>query len=256
MRKNYDLGIFEFEDYAMEITSKELILVNGGYCSGGYRGSSCGGGYSGGYTGSYKGKSSPTYSSCGGSYTSTSYARSNSSSSYGNCGGYFSSTSYGSCSGGKTFNIINRINSSIKQNYDKKYNKDNDGYKCDNWVQEVLTDAKFDYNDYFAGDANRKTCEEHIKSLKAGTYTTDMPSKNGVYIVLMNNGHKYTKEDGSTGTYAAHTGILVIGNGNPCFYDNSSGNKTGGVDKTIGNSTVSSVMNQFGYDSFYYMKVE
>lgn len=87
------------------------------------------GGYSGGYTGSYKGKSSPTYSSCGGSYTSTSYARSNSSSSYGNCGGYFSSTSYGSCSGGKTFNIINRINSSIKQNYDKKYNKDNDGYK-------------------------------------------------------------------------------------------------------------------------------
>lgn len=100
MRKNYDLGIFKFDDYAMEMISKELILVNGGSCSGGYRGSSCGGGYSGGYTGSYKGKSSPTYSSCGGSYTNASYTRTNSLSSYGNCGGSYRMTYISGVCGG------------------------------------------------------------------------------------------------------------------------------------------------------------
>jgi len=260
------------------MTSTELLLVNGGACgggfsgsSGGYSGGSCGGGgsYSGGYSSSYSSGSSSASSSCGGS--SSSYSGGSGSVSYGNCGGGTipnsnncgggytgSGPSYTSsgCGGGNVPTITDRITTSIEQNLDKKYNKNKDGYMCDNWVQEVLTDAGFDYNDYFAGEAKSKTCEEHINSLKKGTYTTNIPSENGVYVVLMNNGHEYTKKDGSKGVLAPHTGLLVIGDGNPYFYDNSSGNKNGGVDITTGNSTVVSVMNQFGYDSFYYLKVE
>ncbi len=283
MRVNNDLGIFDFDDFAMEMTSTELLLVNGGACGGGFSGGSCGGG--GGNAGSDSGGSSSSSSGCGGSSGSDSGGGSSSSSgcggsfngesgtsvSYGNCGGGTiptsnncgggytgSGTSYTSsgCGGGNVPTITDRITTSIEQNLDKKYNKNEDGYMCDNWVQEVLTDAGFDYNDYFAGEAKSKTCEEHINSLKKGTYTTNIPSENGVYVVLMNNGHEYTKKDGSKGVLAPHTGLLVIGDGNPYFYDNSSGNKNGGVDITTGNSTVVSVMNQFGYDSFYYLKVE
>ena len=148
--------------------------------------------------------------------------------------------------------IIDSINDNIKG---KKYVVGE--YQCDNWVQEVLTDAGFNYNDYFAGEAKDKTCEEHIKALKEGTYTTTAPTEEGVYVVLMNDGHKYTKKDGTEGTLAAHTGILVIGDGNPYFYDNSSGNNngTGGVEITKEGTTASSVMDLFGYDSFYYQKI-
>ena len=37
MRENNDLGIFDFDDFAMEMTSTELFLVNGGACGGGFR---------------------------------------------------------------------------------------------------------------------------------------------------------------------------------------------------------------------------
>ena len=46
MLVNNDLGIFDFDDFAMEMTSTELLLVNGGACGGGSSG--FGGGYSGG----------------------------------------------------------------------------------------------------------------------------------------------------------------------------------------------------------------
>ena len=35
MRENNDLGIFDFDDFTMEMTSNELLLVNGGVCGGG-----------------------------------------------------------------------------------------------------------------------------------------------------------------------------------------------------------------------------
>lgn len=40
MRENNDLGIFDFDDFAMEMTSTELFLVNGGACGGGFSGGS------------------------------------------------------------------------------------------------------------------------------------------------------------------------------------------------------------------------
>ena len=202
MRENNDLGIFDFDDFAMEMTSTELLLVNGGACGGGFSGGSCGGG--GGNAGSDSGGGSSVSSSCGGSSGSDSGGGSSVSNScggscnggsgasvsYGNCGGGTiptsnncgggytgSGSSYTSsgCGGGNVPTITDRITTSIEQNLDKKYNKNNDGYKCDNWVQEVLTDAGLDYNDYFAGDAYQKKVKDHIADLKSkgtGNYTS------------------------------------------------------------------------------------
>ncbi len=158
-----------------------------------------------------------------------------------------------------------KLTISINDNKDKKYvcdYKPESDYRCDNWVQEVLSDAGFDYNNFYAGDAKKYTVENHISDLKESgrDYTTETPTEKGVYVVMMNDGHKYTKDDGTTGTLAAHTGILVVTDGNKgsYFIDNSSGNKNKGVDYTYGisetNSTSQAVMAKFGYDSFYYQK--
>ena len=94
MRENNDLGIFDFDDFAMEMTSTEVLLVNGGACGGGFSGSS--GGYSGGYSGSYSSGSSSASSSCGGDSGSSSGSSSSSVSS--SCGGSSSSYSSGNSS--------------------------------------------------------------------------------------------------------------------------------------------------------------
>ena len=142
---------------------------------------------------------------------------------------------------------------SINENSKKEYNKDNSGYKCDNWVEEVLTDAGFTASDYLtAGKASEKTVQQHIDALKKSSndYTTTIPTENGVYVVFMNDGHIV---DGKQ--YSPHAGLLIIGDNNPYFMDNSSGNENHGVEKTYGDTTASSVMNKYGYDSFYYQKV-
>ena len=73
----------------------------------------------------------------------------------------------------------------------------------------------------------------------------------------MNDGKSYTKSNGETGYYEAHTGLLVVQESGSYFIDNSSGNnnKTGGIEKTTGNST-SQIMAQFGYNSFYYQEIK
>ena len=92
MRVNNDLGIFDFDDFAMEMTSTELLLVNGGACGGGFSGGSCGGN-----AGSDSGGGSSSSSGCGGSFN----GESGTSVSYGNCGGGTIPTS-NNCGGGYT----------------------------------------------------------------------------------------------------------------------------------------------------------
>ncbi len=154
-------------------------------------------------------------------------------------------------------NVQKNMEDSIKDNKDgKEYVKGK--YMCDDWVQEVLTDAGIDYKDYFAGDAKDKTCEDHIANLKNSDkeYSTEVPTDKGVYVVLMNDGHEYTNEDGSKGILGAHTGLLVVSDTGAYFADNSSGNLNGvgGVEYTKGNDA-SAVMSKYGYDSFYFQKV-
>lgn len=209
MRVNNDLGIFDFDDFAMEMTSTELLLVNGGACGGGYTGS-------------------------GSSYTSS------------------------GCGGGNVPSITDRITTSIEQNLDKKYNKNEDGYMCDNWVQEVLTDAGLDYNDYFAGDAYRKEVKDHIADLKSkgtGNYTSKIPSKAGVYVVFMDG-------TGSLGTLDPHCGILVVNsNGTMDFTHNSSSNTAAGVgggvwtDQTYSQNN-GTKLSGLAYSNFYFQEIK
>ena len=244
MNEFESLGFFDFEDFVEELTDEQLFAINGGSCaggapSGGYGptgGGSCGGGYN-------PGPSNPTYGgSCGGGGAVTP------SNPY--------PTPTPACGGGYHPNAYDNMKKSIKENIvRKKYIKGS--YMCDNWTQEVLKEAGVDINDYYAGDADSFTCEQHIAKMKNKGYTTKTPETNGVYVVLMNEGHEYTKPDKTKGVLAAHTGFLVIGDGDPYFIDNSSGNSNKGVAKTYGYiNTAPSVMSKFGYDAFYYKKVQ
>ena len=222
-----------------------------GGSSGGGNCSSCGSGNGGGSTTVHGGPDgSPAYDKNG---APVSYEEHYDASKGGNCSGV--DLKYWHKEYEK--NLIKKLEKSINDNIkDKKYVKG--VYMCDDWVQGVLAAAGIDYKKYFAGAAKDKTCEEHIANLKNGNkkYSTEVPTDKGVYVVLMNDGHKYAKADGTVGTFAAHTGLLVISDSGVYFADNSSGNYngTGGVEKTTG-KTASSVIKQYGYDSFYYQRV-
>lgn len=277
---------FNLNDF-MQLDTKALLAVNGGSdCSGittgGSGGGNCsgGGGSSGGgscssssggnRSGNSGGASNSVGASCGsativhgGPDGSPAYDKNGNPISYEE---HYKASTGGNCATidlkywHKEYekNIQKKMEDSINDNKDgKKYVKGD--YMCDDWVQEVLTDAGIDYKDYFAGEAKDKTCEDHIANLKNGNkeYFTKVPTDKGVYVVLMNDGHKYTKKDGTTAVLGAHTGLLVISDNGAYFADNSSGNYngTGGVEKTTG-KTASSVMSQYGYDSFYYQRVK
>ena len=159
---------------------------------------------------------------------------------------------------------------SIKENRKQKYictgNAETD-YRCDNWVQEVLTDAGIDYKSYMAGDAKEFCVQNHIDNLvnnkvEGKDYTKSVPTEKGVYVVFMNDGHDYKNSKGETVPMPPHTGILIVDGENGSssrFYDNSSCNESKGVDITAGKGGVfissAGCMNQFGYDSFYYQKI-
>lgn len=159
----------------------------------------------------------------------------------------------------KTEESLYRMNLSIAQNMEKKYNFNESGYMCDNWVEEVLNDAGYDASKYLAaGKASEKTVQEHIDALcnkGSSAYTQTVPTKDGVYVVLMNNGHK--NKDGKT--LIPHAALLVIENGKNFMIDNSSGNKQSylgfNVERTYG-STAYEAVHKFGYDSFYFQEVK
>lgn len=161
----------------------------------------------------------------------------------------------------KDKDVIERIEKAIKKigrvHYDRKT-----GFQCDNYVQAVLTEAGFDYNDYFAGSAYEYTCDEHITHGKEKkTYSSEIPTANGVYVVLMGSGKEYTRADGSTGTYNSHAALLVIQDGyKPYIIDNSGGNillgyDTGCNDLCVRSSSESAVKAFSLYNDYYFQKV-
>ncbi len=210
-----------FTESAYEVLNYEQLLkVNG---AGGGSGGSGGGGPSGPSSSSGSSSSSSGYGSCGGSTIS-------SGSGYSSCGGGNNSTNsgYSSCGGGainKTSesSVAEKINESITENWQKKYDLET-GYRCDNWVEEVIDDAGLNSSKYLkAGCASEKTVQENIDALKEkGTegvdYTKTLPKEDGAYVVFMDDGTR----DGET--VREHCAILVIDNGKKTIYDNSSGN--------------------------------
>ncbi len=171
-----------------------------------------------------------------------------------------------------------KISASIEENKDKEYNIEK-GYRCDNWVEEVLNDAGYDASDYLtAGNSYEKTVQQHIDALtstkKEGVdYTMTLPTADGAYVVFM--------DDSSIG-YAEHAAILVVENGVATLCDNSSGrgnvfykkdeegniqkDKNGNpqvsyYDKGVASETVYGENNGtklvgYGYDTFYYQKIQ
>ncbi|MBR1912309.1 MAG: hypothetical protein IJ828_08145 [Treponema sp.] len=126
------------------------------------------------------------------------------------------------------------------------------GYRCDNWVEDVLETAGKDPLKYFSGSSYSKTVQQHIEGLKEGSYTTTVPSETGYYVVFMDHGHI-----GKNGTpYAPHAGLLSIdGSGTMTLWDNSLGNKTLGVEQTVVTAASSTRISEFGYDNFYFQKI-
>ena len=171
-----------------------------------------------------------------------------------------------------------KISKSIQENWNKEYNYDK-GYRCDNWVEEVLADAGYDSSEYLtAGNSYQKTVQQHIDALTSSKtegvdYTKTLPTADGAYVVFM--------DDSSIG-YAEHAAILVIENGVATLYDNSSGrgnafyreDEAGNVlkdkdgnpyvsyydqgvasEKVYGKNNGTKLLD-YGYDTFYYQKIQ
>ena len=128
-------------------------------------------------------------------------------------------------------------------------------FRCDNYVQDVLTRCGVDWSDYFAGDANSKTCKDHIDNLDSSKLTkgSDIKSnERAVYVCFMG--------DYKDGTGHEHCALMIVdGNGSFSFYDNSSGNNitnhNGSVLPTTG-KTLSEIEASYKYNSFYYQRVK
>ena len=316
--KNYsDFGIYDFSDYAEELTGEALIRVNGGSCGGGFSGGSGTGGSGGGSSGGNSGgagsgagtssggnrggssggsgggtssgsgscggggsssASSPASGHSGTSGTSTTGSQTggttSTTSSDSSCGGSSGRTSgsttsgktnigtggtssgYGACGGGVSSvnNAINKINNSINENSDKKYNENGNGYRCDNWVEEVLTDAGYDSGRYLtAGKASEKTVQDHINALESSgnKYSKTIPTKEGVYVVFMNG-------TGSLGTLDPHCGILnVSASGAMTFTHNSSANANKGIESlSVVSQNNGTKLSQLAYSSFYFQEIK
>ncbi|ORX86305.1 hypothetical protein BCR32DRAFT_325061 [Anaeromyces robustus] len=147
------------------------------------------------------------------------------------------STTGGSNTGGSTTGgsnqstTLDKIEQSITDNWNKEYNYDT-GYRCDNWVEEVIDDAGLKSSDYLkAGKAASKTVQNHIDDLtKNGVegvdYTKTLPTEDGAYVVFMGDGKKNGVHVGE------HAAILIVKNGVKTMYDNSSDNGGTPVYKT------------------------
>ena len=122
-----------------------------------------------------------------------------------------------------TSSAEDKISKSIQENKNKPYNYDT-GYRCDNWVEEVLIDAGYDASEYLtAGTANAKTVQQHIDALTSSKtegvdYTKTLPTADGAYVVFMDDGTQGGKPVNE------HAAILVIKDGKATVWDNSSGN--------------------------------
>ena len=149
---------------------------------------------------------------------------------------------------------MQKITESMQKNGNKKYNEQNNGYKCDNWVEEVLTDAGYNAQDYLpAGKASEYKVAQHIDSLKksGNEYSTTIPTKEGVYVVFMDG-------KGSLGTLDPHCVILTVSSGNEMsFTHNSSSNDNYGVDTwSVTSQNNGTKLSNLAYSNFYFQEIK
>ncbi len=154
---------------------------------------------------------------------------------------------------------LSKIQESIKQNEDYKYNQNGNQFECDNWVEEVINDAGYDSTEYLlAGNSYKYACIKHIEEAKKADsgFTTTVPSLDGAYVVFMGDGtyHEGIKK----GQHAPeHCGLLIINDGKMTVWDNSSCNSNGGVEPTSVYSLTETKLSAFTlYESFYFKRIQ
>lgn len=249
MKTYSNFGIYDFSDFAEELDEEMLFTVNGGTNYG-----QCGGGAS---APSYNPNPQPQPTpSCQPDTPTQTTATSTPTRNYGDCGGFVpKSEQERSGAGYPKPSPSYLINQSIKDNNDKKYNFNNNGYECDNWVEEVLTDAGFDAGDYLTAGDSSKMVSEHIAALTAKDsgkdYSMKIPQKEGVYVVFMDG-------EGSAGVLRPHCGILTIGCDNVMrFTHNSSANSNNGVETWIVEAQNNGTkLSNLAYKNFYFQEVK
>ena len=130
-------------------------------------------------------------------------------------------------------------------------------YQCDEYVEEMLTNARYDAKKYYVDDPNGKTVDTHIAELKKSgkNYETDCKKiTEGVYVVFMADEQKMLD---------SHAALMFVNSdGSSFIYDNSSrnfyngnGSYDGGIEKTK-DTSVSNLCSQYsGYENFYFQKI-
>lgn len=130
-------------------------------------------------------------------------------------------------------------------------------YQCDEYVEEMLTNAGYDAKKYYVDNPSGKTVDTHISELQKSEkkYETDCTKlTEGVYVVFMADEQK--KLD-------SHAALMFVNSdGSSFIYDNSSrnfyngnGSYDGGIEKTK-DTSVSNLCGQYsGYENFYFQKL-
>ena len=94
---------------------------------------------------------------------------------------------------------VGSIRMAIGEFAERKYTMPPDEFRCDNFVQAVLTRAGFNYLDYLSGDATIRNVQNHIENALAKGITSKNKKENaptleyGIYIVLMNDSYVIDK---------------------------------------------------------------
>ena len=146
---------------------------------------------------------------------------------------------------------------SIDKNSDAEYNKDGNGFKCDNWVEKVLKDEGIDPSRYLTAGDSSKTVAEHIAALRisGNNYTMTVPTESGFYCTFMDG-------EGSKGLLPEHCGILEVkANGSMVFHHNSSAATEHFTGGGYGNWKTEPQKNGtklsgLAYSNFYFQRIE
>ena len=153
---------------------------------------------------------------------------------------------------------VKKIKQACKKLSNKTYVREGpNAYMCDDFVQEVLMTAGYQYSDYMAGPASQHTVQDHIKHVTG--FQPINGNEEGAYVVYM---------DESSETNIAHAAILIVEPDNETnkftVFDNSSKNTSdenpddenpdGGVAEQNYDS-VTKFEDAFIYKKFYYKKI-
>lgn len=122
-------------------------------------------------------------------------------------------------------------------------------FDCDIYVEECLNDAGFTDFTSMWGKANQTNCDQHVQIL--GDKLTSKPDA-GWAVVLMTEGHKVKKDDGTEKILMSHAAVVEVSkiNGAVKVYQNSSA-----VEQISYYPSIKAFQADYGYDKFSYYQL-